>query len=124
NGARTMVKLTRHDLDFILKQIGVAEAHSEAIESVQGTDAVSQIGDELRELVDSPLLPYGLRTVDGSYNNLVPGREKWGASGEPFPQRSQPNWVNENDDSIVFGAGSPGEVVFTDGNYGEHGAPT
>lgn len=119
-----MVKLIKHDLEFILQQIKVAEAHSAAIEGISGTDAVSQIGNELRALIDSPLLPTGLRTVDGSYNNLVPGREKWGASGEPFPQLTQPNWVNENDDVIVFGAGSPGQIIFTDGNYGEHGPPS
>jgi hypothetical protein len=118
-----MVKLVQHDLAFILKQIKVAETHSAAIESIASPDAISLIGDELRELVDSPLLPVGLRTVDGSLNNIVPGREKWGASGEPFPQLTQPNWVNENDDVIVFGAGTAGEISFTDGNYGEHGAP-
>ncbi len=119
-----MVKLIQHDLEFILKQIEIAEKHSEAIAAVEGGDSVDQIGDALRDLVDSPLLPTGLRTVDGSYNNLVPGREQWGASGEPFPQLTQPNWVNESDDSIIFGAGSPGQITFTDGNYGEHGLPT
>jgi Ca2+-binding RTX toxin-like protein len=119
-----MVKLVKHDLEFIMKQIKVAEAHSQAIAQVQGADSISQIGDALRDLIESPLLPTGLRTVDGSYNNIVPGREKWGASGEPFMQLTQPNWVNDNDDVIVFGAGSPGQVTFTDGNYGEHGAPT
>ena len=54
-----MVNLVKHDLQFILNQIKIAEAHAS--------------GTPLTELVDSPLLPYGLRTVDGSYNNLVPG---------------------------------------------------
>lgn len=119
-----MVHLIRHDLEFILRQIEIAEAHSAAVEDIAGGNAVSQIGDELRNLVDSPLLPAGLRTVDGSYNNIVPGREKWGASGEPFVRLSQPHWVTGDDDSIVFGAGTPGAVTFTDGNYAEHGAPT
>ncbi|MBL0936738.1 MAG: heme peroxidase, partial [Rhizobiaceae bacterium] len=118
-----MVTLVRHDLEFILKQIKIAEAHSDAIEQLHGQGVVGEIGDELRELVESPLLPDGLRTVDGSFNNLVPGREKWGASGEPFPRLTSPNWVNESDDQITFGQGSQGEVTFTDGNYGEHGAP-
>lgn len=116
-----MVKLTTHDLKFILEQIRIAEAHAAAIADVEGADSVDQYGDALRELVDNPLLPYGLRTVDGSLNNLVPGREVWGAAGQAFPQMSQPNWVNENDDVISFGGGM---VSLTDGNYGENGAPT
>ena len=59
-----MVQLVKHDLEYILKQIKIAEQHA--------------AGTPLSELVDNPLLPYGLRTVDGSYNNLVPGREQWG----------------------------------------------
>jgi hypothetical protein len=65
-----MVNLVKHDLEFILKQIKIAEAHS--------------AGTPLTDLVESPLLPAGLRTVDGSFNNLGIGRESWGASGEPF----------------------------------------
>jgi Ca2+-binding RTX toxin-like protein len=111
-----MVKLIQHDLEFILKQIKVAEAHSAAIEGVSGTDSVSQIGDELRELVDNPLLPSGLRTVDGSYNNIVPGREMWGASGQPFPQLTNPNWVSEGDDQMP-----PGYVPGDNNDYGDNG---
>lgn len=114
-----MVKLTQHDLDFILKQIEIAEEHNRLVEE-EGMDP----GEALRLLVDNPLLPNGLRTVDGSFNNLVPGRELWGASGEAFPRLTTPNWVNENDDSIIFGAGSPGQITFTDGNYGENGPPS
>lgn len=119
-----MVKMTSHDLKFILNQIKIAEQHAAAIRNVSGTDSVDQIGDALRALIVDPLVPGGLRTVDGSFNNLVPGREKWGASGEAFPGLGVPNWVNENDDVIVFGAGTPGAVTFTDGDYGTLGAPT
>lgn len=118
-----MVKMTAHDLKFILNQIKIAEQHAAAIRNVSGPNSVDQIGDALRALIVDPLVPGGLRTVDGSFNNLVPGREKWGASGEPFPGLGVPNWVNEDDDVIVFGAGTPGAVTFTDGDYGTLGAP-
>ena len=49
------------------------------------------------------LLPYGLRTVDGSYNNLVEGRETWGAADQPFPDMSAPQYLNEGDDTMMFG---------------------
>lgn len=109
-----MATLNQHDLEFVLEQIRIAEAHNQAI--ANGDD----IGEALRALVDSPLLPAGLRTVDGSYNNIVPGREVWGASGEPFVRLTQPNWVNETDDVMVFGPG----MVLGDGNYGENGGPS
>ncbi|MDN8954914.1 hypothetical protein Q0P12_14470, partial [Staphylococcus aureus] len=57
-------------------------------------------------------------------NNLVTGRDQWGAADNPFPRITDPVYRNESDDSIVFGAGSPGQVVFTDGNYGAMGTPT
>ncbi len=118
-----MVKLNTHDLSFILDQIRIAEAHNALIAGFTPDDYAEDdpVGDALRTLVDSPLLPHGLRTVDGSYNNLVPGREQWGMSGEPFPRLTDEHWVSESDDSISFGNGA---VTLTDGNYGEHGAPT
>lgn len=120
---RQMVTLIKHDLEFILKQIAIAEAHTALIAGLTPEDFAEgdPIGEALRSLVDSPLLPSGLRTVDGSYNNLVPGREQWGASGEPFKLLTQPNWVNENDDTLMFG--TPANPVWlNNGNY-TPGAP-
>ena len=31
-------------------------------------------------------LSWGLRTVDGSYNHLLPGQEQWGAADHEFPE--------------------------------------
>jgi Ca2+-binding RTX toxin-like protein len=98
-----MVTLVRHDLQFILDQIKIAEAHA--------------AGTPLTTLVDSPLLPWGLRTVDGSYNNIVPGRETWGASGEPFARLTTPVWRNENDDTMP-----PGYVPGNNNDYGVPGS--
>lgn len=99
-----MVTLVRHDLEFILQQIRIAEAHT--------------AGTPLTDLVDSPLLPYGLRTVDGSYNNLVEGREQWGASGETFLRLTAPVWRDEGDDVMPFGA----NMSVTNNDYGASGA--
>ncbi|WP_158617366.1 peroxidase family protein [Falsigemmobacter faecalis] len=97
-----MVTLIRHDLDFILRQIRVAEAHA--------------AGTPLSDLVESPLLPWGLRTVDGSFNNLVAGREQWGASHEPFVQLTRPYWRNEGDDQMSFGTPAD-QIVLGNNNY-------
>ena len=37
-------------------------------------------------LIPAYNLSMGLRTVDGTYNNLLPGQEKWGAADIPFPE--------------------------------------
>ncbi len=103
-----MVTLIRHDLEFILEQIKIAEAHA--------------AGTPLTELVSSPLLPYGLRTVDGSDNNLVPGRERWGASHEEFLRLTDPTWRDESDDQMMFG--TPENPVWLTNNDYAPGSPT
>ncbi|TDH58329.1 heme peroxidase [Dankookia rubra] len=121
-----MVALVRHDLEFILRQIKIAEAHSAGTPLTDiRIDLAGNITTDpnAAPAIPTPLSPYGLRTVDGSYNNLVAGREEWGAADTPFPRITDPVYRNEADDSITFGAGSPGQVVFTDGNYAGMGAP-
>lgn len=71
-----MVHLNINDLAHILEQIRIAEEHSRLI--AEGGDP----GEVLSQLVSSPLVPYGLRTVDGSFNNFQPGMERFGASDE------------------------------------------
>ncbi|MER2269086.1 hypothetical protein ABS774_28945, partial [Methylobacterium oxalidis] len=125
-----MVALVRHDLEFILRQIKIAEANSEAHSGAQAQaltqiyvdangNVVASTAPEAALAISHPLAPYGLRTVDGSYNNLIAGRDQWGAADNPFPRITDPYWRNETDDSLVFGPGT----VLTDGNYGEMGAP-
>ncbi|WP_447759712.1 peroxidase family protein [Sphingopyxis panaciterrae] len=71
-----MVAYIRSDLDFILAQIKIAEAHA-AGQPLFGEDG----------LIPTYNLAWGLRTVDGSYNNLLPGREHWGAADQQFVER-------------------------------------
>lgn len=100
-----MVQLTKHDLSFILKQIKISEAHAAGgdlakLVAEAGLDAGAvQNGTPLQ----AHLLPYGLRTVDGSYNNLLDGQERWGASGKPFTPLVDPKYINEQDDQMAFG---------------------
>ena len=35
-------------------------------------------------LIPTYNLAWGLRTVDGSYNHLLPGQEQWGAADQEF----------------------------------------
>lgn len=82
-----MVKLNRNDLDFILKQIKIAEAHTAAIDG--GADPRVA----LAELVSNPLLPYGLRTVDGSFNNFQPNMTHLGSSDQTMVRLLTPNYA-------------------------------
>ncbi|HEY3186453.1 MAG TPA: peroxidase family protein, partial [Solirubrobacteraceae bacterium] len=68
------------DLEFILEQIKRAEAHA-AGGQLLGTGA---------NQVSSPLLPLGLRTVNGEFNNLVRGQEKFGSADRVFPRLTDP----------------------------------
>ncbi|RDI61746.1 peroxidase family protein, partial [Microvirga subterranea] len=119
-----MVNLVRHDLEFILKQIKIAEAHSAGTPLTEiRVDAQGNITNDPNAplAISTPLSPYGLRTVDGSYNNLVAGREEWGASDTPFPQITDPYWRNEGDDQIVFGT-PQNPVPLNNNNYGTLGS--
>ena len=75
-GPAQAVDLDGADVQFILEQIQRAEAHA----------AGGQLAGPGATQIGSPLLPYGLRTVDGSYTNIVPGQEQFGAADRVFPR--------------------------------------
>lgn len=90
------------DLQKILEQIKIAEAN------VAGGSLVDIIGQ------NSSLLPLGLRTVDGSYNHLLPGQDQAGAADEIFPRLLEPTYINDADgDAMPLG----GPFVVTNNNY-------
>ena len=76
--------VTPADLSFILKQIKIAEAHVVNTTSETGPCG-ALVGTGPNQLA-SPLLSFGLRTVDGSCNNLQPGQETFGAADLVFPR--------------------------------------
>jgi hypothetical protein len=73
------MKLTLHDLQFILSQVQFAEAHA------RGVDLLQLLGGQER-------LSLGLRTVDGAFNNVVPGQETFGAADRPMPSMLPQLW--------------------------------
>ena len=110
--------VTPSDLAFILKQIKISERHSAAIEGSDPsipanpsptTDPAycsALLGpgaDQIPNAMDS----YGLRTVDGSCNNLTPGREKYGATDQPFPRLTTPVFKDAEITPLGFGPPSP-----------------
>ena len=88
------------DLLFILNQIKIAENSTKADGSIDGA--------KLRADVGSPLLPYGLRTVDGTWNSLLPGMERMGAADNVMPRLIAGVWHDaEGIQANFFGPGSP-----------------
>src|SRR5215210_1539337 len=90
------------DLQFILEQIRRAEAHA-AGGNLLGTGP---------NQIPSPLLPHGLRTVNGEFNNLIPGQEKFGAADRLFPRLVAP----------FFRAGEPAPPGFPPAAAGGYNA--
>ena len=59
--------------------------------------------------IPSPLVADGLRTVDGSCNNLVHGQEHFGAEGQVFPRLTTPVFRDaEGSPANFFGPGPAG----------------
>ncbi|SFE15424.1 peroxidase family protein [Nitrosomonas sp. Nm166] len=92
-----MANLSRSDLDFLIQQVVIAEQDSVAQKNGNFT--------ALPGLVGSALLPDGLRNVDGSYNNLLPGHRFFGAADQVFPRLLKP--VFRDADRVVFDVDGP-----------------
>jgi Ca2+-binding RTX toxin-like protein len=104
-----MVVMIRHDLEFILNQIIISEQHA--------------AGADLASLLPNPFLPWGVRTVDGTYNNLLPGQEQFGAADNLFPRALEPNFLNLEPNPLDLTQGDtmyrgPSLSPVTNNNYG------
>ncbi|WP_223532300.1 peroxidase family protein [Pseudomonas sp. BF-R-30] len=75
-----MANFNKSDLEFILKQIFIAEANA--------------AGTSLIDLLPNTQVPFGLRTVDGSFNNLVTGQTDFGAADADFPRLLDPSFLS------------------------------
>jgi Ca2+-binding RTX toxin-like protein len=68
-------------------------------------------------------IAWGLRTVDGSYNHLLPGQEQWGAADNPFPELLPPQYRPA--DGTPFDPDGPGgaDPIPTAPNYNPSNNP-
>jgi hypothetical protein len=139
-------KLNVADLVFVLKQIKIGEANS-AAHSGDNAVALTKVWvdangntftiDPLTDLpytaeaaalagytlaIPSPMAPFGIRTVDGSFNNIVEGRETWGAADQAMARLLPSYYRDEADGEQVDlnGPNVPGGVV-DNTNYGSDG---
>jgi Ca2+-binding RTX toxin-like protein len=118
----TSFEVNKADLAFILKQIQISNLHagtfgpaislSAAIQQVYGISAS-----------DAALSPFGLRTVDGQDNNLLPGQTEFGVADNPFVRLVDPVFINDADgDTMPLGPAGSGAPVVTNTNYGTAGS--
>ena len=82
--------LNLSDVRFILKQIKIAEAH--AVSATPANPCGTLLGTGPNQIPNGNQqgaeLPWGLRTVDGTCNNLLPGQSKFGAADTVFPRQA------------------------------------
>ncbi|HSC71929.1 MAG TPA: peroxidase family protein, partial [Candidatus Methylomirabilis sp.] len=72
-----MASFIKSDLEFILQQIIFAERHA--------------AGESLASMLPNPEVPWGLRTVDGTFNNVsAAGNSQFGAADTVFPRMTTP----------------------------------
>ena len=83
-----MVTYIRSDLDFILNQIKIAEEHSRYVAG----DPTARPLFGADGMIPANNISWGLRTVDGTNNNLVPGQEHYGSADQPFPNLLDPDY--------------------------------
>ncbi|RCL25155.1 heme peroxidase [Pseudomonas sp. AFG_SD02_1510_Pfu_092] len=76
-----MANFSKSDLEFILQQIFIAEAHAD--------------GASLIDLLPNSQVSFGLRTVDGSFNNLVTGQSEFGAADNSFLRLLSPSFSGD-----------------------------
>ncbi|MDP9812280.1 Ca2+-binding RTX toxin-like protein [Rhizobium tibeticum] len=105
-----MVSYIRSDLEFILKQIKIAEAHA-AGQPLYGPGG----------LIPTYNLAWGLRTVDGSYNNLL--NPEWGAADNPFPEHLGTDYRPASGTPLDMDGPGPAPAVPTAANYNPSNNP-
>src|SRR5215475_5031058 len=86
------VQFVRSDMDFILDQIIIAERNA--------------AGESLLDILPNVTLPLGLRTVDGTLNNIAPTQSEFGAADNTFPRLTDP--LFRPADPVTFDPDGPG----------------
>src|SRR5690606_41364537 len=85
-----MVNIVQHDLEFILKQIKIAERHAAGEDLYKLVAGAGGVDTNSPASPQAHLLPYGLRTVDGSYNTPLPGRQQGGVPDDEVNYLTEP----------------------------------
>ncbi|GAB3870442.1 peroxidase family protein [Terrabacter terrigena] len=101
--------VTPSDLAFILKQIKIAERHAATLTPANPCGTLVGPGPDQ---IPDRLSAYGLRTVDGSCNNLFPGRETFATADQPFPRLTTPRFRAAEPITPALPVGPPGPTSY------------
>ncbi len=106
------INLTQQDMEFILAQIQISEAHPDGTgtlctDPAALTDALACVNS-----LTNKNLPFGLRNTDGRNNNITPGQALYGAADLTFPRLTAPKWMAG--DGLFFDADGPGPLQVGD----------
>jgi putative cell wall-binding protein/Ca2+-binding RTX toxin-like protein len=109
--------LNQNDLEFILRQIQISEAHAADVLNPSNYELLcTDQGDAAQNCVSDEARPKGLRTVDGSFNNLRVQRVDYGASDVAFPRLLEAEWRQAEPEELELGfeANEPAQVAMCD----------
>ncbi|MDL5352751.1 peroxidase family protein [Microbacterium sp. zg-YB36] len=96
--------LTQNDLEFILRQIQVSEAHAADVLNPSNYELLcTDQGDAAQNCVSDEARPKGVRTVDGSFNNLRVTQSEYGASDNAFPRLLEAEWRQADPEELDLG---------------------
>ncbi|MCR6636555.1 peroxidase family protein [Devosia sp.] len=125
-----MVTYIKSDLEFILKQIKISEADAAFRQGISTGDPLNVAKPLFGPGGSIPAynIAWGLRTVDGSYNHLLPGQEQWGASDREFNELVPPEFRTVLGPVDTNGPNVPNGVVqfpfpYTPGNDADGAGP-
>ncbi|WP_307835772.1 peroxidase family protein [Phycicoccus sonneratiae] len=109
--------VTRGDLAFILKQVRIAERHTTTLTPADpcGT-LLNRPGDGIPDVEQVPdiLTAYGLRTVDGSCNNLKSAATfRVASADELFPRLTTPVFRDADPITPSLPVGAPGPTSYS-----------
>ncbi|MCY7397713.1 MAG: hypothetical protein LH466_02590, partial [Sphingomonas bacterium] len=121
------------DLAYVLRQIKIAEATSAGYTPAVAPVSIQQaiMNEYSVSAANAGQLPAGLRTVDGTFNNLLiaptgtpgtpgynPGTSQYGAADTLFPRLTTPVYNNDADgDTMPLGPPGSGAPTITNTNY-------
>jgi hypothetical protein len=107
--------LNASDLRFFLKQIKIAERHAATRTPANPCGTLLGDGpDQIPNVGQGVELPWGLRTVDGSCNNLIADQANYGTADQRFPRLVDKNLINaESGDPDGPGPAPNGPTSYT-----------
>ncbi len=99
--------LNAADLAFIVDQTKIAEAHAASATVSNACGTLIGTGEfQIPAAPNAVLQPLGLRTIDGTCNNLVSGQEDFGSADRPFSRLTTPYYRDA--ENLTFDPDGPG----------------